>query len=61
MSNRVHVSKICKAMLRFEKSVEYLNQKIDERSRNEKRNEDDDVVNRHLIGIADDGSRSWSF
>jgi len=61
MSNRVHVSKIGKSMLRFEKSVEYLNRKIDERSRNGKHNEDDDVASRHFTGIADDGSRCWSF
>ena len=61
MSNRIKVTKIGKAMTRFEKSLEYLNRKIDERARNGKTNERDDAVYRHYVGRSEDGGRCWSF
>ena len=61
MANRISVAKIGKAMARFEKTVEYINQKVDGRSRNGKQSEENDVAIRHYSGTADDGSRCWSF
>ena len=61
MANRISVAKIGKAITRFEKSVEYLNRKIDERSQSGKTNEDDDAADRHYSGIAEDGGRCWSY
>jgi len=61
MSNRIGVAKIGKAMSHFEKSVKYINRKIDERSQNGKYNEEDDAAYRHYSGRTDDGSRCWSF
>jgi len=59
VSNRIKVEKIGKAMGRFEKTVEYINRKIDERSRNGKYNEND--ADRHFSGTTNDGSRCWSY
>jgi len=59
MSNRISVAKIGKAMSHFEKSIKYINQKIDERSQNGKYNEDS--VDRNYQGTNDKGERCWSF
>ncbi len=61
MSNRMTVAKIGKAMVHFEKTIEYINRKVDERSRNGKTNEDDDAAIRNYSGMSDDGDRCWSF
>lgn len=59
MSNRMNVAKITAAMVRFEKTFDYINRQIDERTRNGKYNEDD--ANNHLVKTDSDGSRCWSF
>jgi hypothetical protein len=59
MSNRMNVAKITAAMVRFEKTFNYVVEKIDKRSQNGKINEDE--VNNHLTNIDEDGSRCWSF
>jgi hypothetical protein len=59
MSNRISVAKIGKSMSHFEKSIKYINRKIDERSQNGKFNEND--ADRHYSGTSDDGSRCWSY
>ena len=61
MANRIAVAKIGKAITRFEKSVEYINRKIDERSQSGKTEEDNDSAHRHYSGIAEDGGRCWSY
>ena len=61
MSNRMTVAKIGKAMSHFEKSLKYINHKIDERAQNGKTNEDGDSAYRHYSGIAEDGGRCWSY
>ena len=61
MSNRIKVERIGKAIIRFEKSIEYINRKVDERSQSGKTNEDDDSAYRHYSGIAEDGGRCWSY
>lgn len=61
MSNRMNVAKCTAAMVRFEKTLDYINRKIDERTRNGKYNEDDNFANNHLKDINSDGSRCWSF
>jgi hypothetical protein len=58
MSNRIKVAKIGKSMSHFEKTIKFINRKIDERSKNGKYNEDS--VDRHYIGNNDKG-RCWSF
>ena len=61
MSNRISVAKVGKAMVHFEKTVEYINQKIDERSQNGKTNEDNDAAIRNYTGMNNNGERCWSF
>ena len=61
MSNRIKVQKISNAISRFEKSVEYINRKIDERSQNGRTNEDDYKVSNHFSGTDDNGNRCWTF
>lgn len=61
MSKHIKFAKIGNTIRRFEKSIEYINRKIDERSQNGKTNEDDDFSNHHFVGVNDDGGRCWSF
>jgi len=61
MSNRISVAKVGKAMVHFEKTIEHINRKIDERTRNGKIHEDDDAAVRNYSGINNDGERCWSF
>lgn len=60
MSNHMKVAKITLAMVRFEKTFNFINDKIDKRAQSGKTNEDDQSVNEHL-NINSDGSRCWSF
>ena len=61
MCNRIKVESINKAMRYFEKSVQYIDRKIDERSQNGRTNEDSNVAVSHLKHTDSDGNRCWSF
>ena len=60
MSNHMKVAKVTKAMVSFEKTINFINDKIDRRTQSGKINEDDSNVDNHL-NVNSDGSRCWSF
>lgn len=61
MSRAIKFEKIGKAITRFEKSIKYINQKIDERSQAGRINEDSDSAYNHYTGTSDNGGRCWSY
>ena len=60
MSNHIKVAKIGNTMARFEKTIKYINRRIDERSQSGKNNEENDVAYSHYAGSNDQGI-CWSF